>query len=271
MNRVHARLVKARTARWLRACARVGEDPAIDGKPTLFAVNGGRIEVGDRFHLSSRPVPSHLVSWGVLRIGDDVSIGHGSAIAASVSVSIGDRTRIAPFFVLMDTDFHGERARAGVQPTTRTAMGADSGFAPVQIGTDVHIAAHVTVLRGASIGDGATIASGSVVNGRIPPGVLAGGVPARVLGDPSEPEGADPPGTEVLAIVTRVFGLSTPPDPRSGPDEIAQWDSLGALKLLLSVEEALGVSLAQDVVAGIRSVADLQTAVEDARRHASTR
>jgi acetyltransferase-like isoleucine patch superfamily enzyme/acyl carrier protein len=258
--------VRSRTAFWLRACDRVGVHPECDGKPTLLALNGGRIEVGDHFSLSSRPVPSHLVSWGVLRIGDDVSIGHGSALAASLNVSIGDRTRIGPFFVLMDTDFHGERAKAGAQPTTSTAVGPDSGSAPIHIGADVRIGVHVTVLRGASIGDGATIAAGSVVNGHIPSGVLAAGVPALVAGDPARSEGADSPATDVPAIVARVFGLSTPPDPRSGPDDIPQWDSLGALRLLLSVEEAFGIGLDQDVIAGIRSVADLQTVVEHARR-----
>jgi acetyltransferase-like isoleucine patch superfamily enzyme/acyl carrier protein len=270
MNAIQALRIRVRTAHWLRACDRVGEHPACDGKPTLFAVNGGRIEVGDRFHLSSRPVPSHLVSWGLLRIGDDVSIGHGSALAASVSVSIGDRTRIGPFCVLMDTDFHGERVR-GARPATNTPAGADSGFAPVQIGADVRIGVHVTVLRGASIGDGATITSGSVVNGRIPPGAEAGGVPARALDEAAGSQDADSGGTDVMAIVARVFGLSSLPDLRSGPDQIPQWDSLGTLKLLLSLEEAYGITLDQDVVAGIHSVADLQTAVEFARQHAIPR
>jgi acetyltransferase-like isoleucine patch superfamily enzyme/acyl carrier protein len=240
----------------------VGDDPTLDGKPTVWALGNGHIELGSRFTLSSRPVPSHLVSFGVLRIADDVSIAHGAAIAATVSVSIGARTRIGPFFVLMDTDFHGERAKSGARPTTNTAIGADSGFSPVTIGADVTIGAHVTILRGTTIGDGATIAPGSVVNGEIPPMAFAQGVPARVLADQAEPRDSD---TDVIDIVTRVFGLAGPPDLQSGPDDIPQWDSLGSLKLLLSLEETLGITLDEDVIADVRSVADLHTAVERAR------
>jgi len=113
----------------------------LNGTPTVVKWNGGTIEVGDRFSLSSRPVPSHLACAGILHIGDDVAIAHGAAIAATVSVTIGDRTRIGPFFVLMDTDFHGERARAGAQTSTSTAIGPESGYAPVVIGADVRIGA----------------------------------------------------------------------------------------------------------------------------------
>ena len=38
-----------------------------------------------------------------------------------------------------------------------------------------------TVLAGAEIGDNSVIAAGSVVKGKIPPNVVAAGVPCRVL------------------------------------------------------------------------------------------
>jgi acetyltransferase-like isoleucine patch superfamily enzyme len=253
---------RIRTARWLSPCDRVGDSPILDGKPTVWALDGGEIEVGHRFSLSSRPVQSHLVSMGSLTIGDDVSIAHGAAIAATVSVSIGSRTRIGPFFLLMDTDFHGERTKGGARPTTDTAVRLDTGYAPVTIGADVTIGAHVTVLRGTTIGNGATIAPGSVVNGEIPPAAFAQGVPARVLSEVAEQRDGD---KDVVGVVRRVFGLDAPPDLRSGPDDIPQWDSLGSLKLLLSLEETLGITLDTDVIASVRSVADLQTAVDQAR------
>ena len=73
----------ARSALWLRACDHVGDEPRLHGRPTVMA-SGGRILIGDRFRLASRPVPSHLVAGpgGVLEIGDDVSIAHGAAVAA---------------------------------------------------------------------------------------------------------------------------------------------------------------------------------------------
>ncbi|MCY1423806.1 Galactoside O-acetyltransferase [compost metagenome] len=50
------------------------------------------------------------------------------------------------------------------------------------IGTNVFIGANVTVLKGVTIGDNSVIANGSVVNRDIPANVIAGGVPAKVLG-----------------------------------------------------------------------------------------
>ncbi len=43
------------------------------------------------------------------------------------------------------------------------------------------LTSRVTVLPGASIGAGSVITAGSVVSGSIPPGVVAGGIPARVI------------------------------------------------------------------------------------------
>ncbi len=52
---------------------------------------------------------------------------------------------------------------------------------PIKIGNHVWIGSNVTVLKGVEIGDGSIIAAGSLVNKNIPPGVLAGGVPAKIL------------------------------------------------------------------------------------------
>src|SRR5665811_2625453 len=49
----------------------------------------------------------------------------------------------------------------------------------VVIGNDVWIGANATILRGVTIGDGAIIASGSVVTKDVAPYSVVGGVPAR--------------------------------------------------------------------------------------------
>jgi acetyltransferase-like isoleucine patch superfamily enzyme len=257
--------------RLLRPCDAVGDAPRLDGEPTIH--NYGRIELGARFHLASRPVQSHLVSWGLLEIGDDVTIGHGAAIAAARQVLIGDRTRIGPFLVLMDTDFHGERAKSGApQQKTSSAVGAEAGYAPVTIGRDVKIGSHVTVLRGTTIGDGAEIAAGSVVSGTIPPGALAQGVPALVRGQAGQDAfavaaaGAD---LDIPAVVMRVFGLTARPGPEHGPADVPGWDSLGALRLLLSLEDAFGVTLEQGVLSRSRNIGELAAEVERARQRAA--
>ena len=53
--------------------------------------------------------------------------------------------------------------------------------APVAIEDDVWIGGQVTILPGVTIGRGSVIAAGAVVTANVPPVVVAGGVPARVL------------------------------------------------------------------------------------------
>ena len=68
------------------------------------------------------------------------------------------------------------QAHDGVYSLTQPLQGA-----PVRIGNDVWIGAHAVVLKGVTIGDGAVIAAGAVVTKDVPAGVIAGGMPARVI------------------------------------------------------------------------------------------
>jgi acetyltransferase-like isoleucine patch superfamily enzyme len=54
-------------------------------------------------------------------------------------------------------------------------------LAPVFIRKNAWLAIGVTILPGVTVGEGAIVAAGSIVNKDIPPNVLAGGIPAKVL------------------------------------------------------------------------------------------
>jgi maltose O-acetyltransferase len=154
---------------YLRHCTKVGKRARTRGMP--FIENLGRMEIGDDFNFVSLFVRSHLVTGhqGLLEIGNTVNINFGAAISAHEHVKIGDRVRMGPYAIVMDSDYHAARDR-GEKPTS-----------PIIIEDDVWLAGRVSVLRGSRIGRGSVITAGSVVSGEIPAGVIAGGVPARVI------------------------------------------------------------------------------------------
>ena len=105
-----------------------------------------------------------------LEIGDDTFVNNGTTLSASLHVRLGNRVNIAPHCTVIDNDFHGTAERGGPPKV-----------APIVLEDDVWLGTGVTVLRGVTIGRGSVIAAGAVVTKDVPPGVLAGGVPARVL------------------------------------------------------------------------------------------
>ena len=106
-------------------------------------------------------------------IGARCYINRHTMIDADVSVEIGDDTMIGPFCYITDHD-HAVSAKA------RPAAGALIS-APTAIEPRCWIGAHVTVLKGVTIGDGSVVGAGSVVTKSLPAGVIAVGNPARVV------------------------------------------------------------------------------------------
>jgi acetyltransferase-like isoleucine patch superfamily enzyme/acyl carrier protein len=233
----------------LDKATRVGSRSRVDGDADIGG--GGEVVIGNDFQLVSHPVRSHLLASGGARItiGDGVKISYGAAIAAQQAVDIGSNTTLGPFVVIMDNDFHkvGDRHAAGA-------------VAPVRIGSNVKIGPRVTILRGSTIGDNAQVLGGSMVSGFIPAGATVRGVPARVIGAGSAMGTADP--AEMAELVQRVLGLPELPAADAGPAQIAAWDSLGSLRLLLAIEETFGVSIREHEMQAASSVAALSTIVQ---------
>jgi FkbH-like protein len=153
---------------WLRACDRVGLRARTMGAPVID--NRGRIELGDDVTLNSTCSPVELCAapGGRIELGSGVAINFGTAIAARQLVRVGDRVSFGPYCVVSDSDGEG-------------APGDGAAPLSIEIGEGAWLASRVTVLPGAKIGKGSVISAGSVVRGEIPAGVVAGGIPARVL------------------------------------------------------------------------------------------
>lgn len=157
---------------WLRDCDRVGPNTRTFWRPNIE--NLGRIVVGARVRLNSNWAPIELVSGpqGLINIGDGVFINYGSMVSAHLRVHIGSNVMLGNYCIVADTEIPGID-----EPTVKPSIEPR----PVEIGDGAWLAARVTVLPGTRIGAGAVIAAGSVVAGDIPPGSVAGGIPARIL------------------------------------------------------------------------------------------
>ena len=115
--------------------------------PPFYTDCGKNINMGKNVFINSG---CRFQDQGGITIGDDVLIGHNVVLAT------------------LNHD---------INPRKRSTMHP----APISIGHDVWIGANATVLPGVTIGDGAIIAAGAVVTKDVPPNVIAGGVPAKIL------------------------------------------------------------------------------------------
>lgn len=160
----------------LRRVDQVGPHARTLGRPRIQ--NLGRMTIGGHVLVRSVNVPVELCTGpeGELRIGDGVRLNYGTSIAAERSVIIGDRARIGPYVMIVDTDFHDPYHRS-VRPMP----------VPVVIEDDVWIGAKASVLKGVRIGRGAIVGVGAVVTRDVEPFAIVAGVPARPVGalDPS--------------------------------------------------------------------------------------
>jgi acetyltransferase-like isoleucine patch superfamily enzyme len=161
-------LMRARTA--LKTCNRVGTNARVAGR--MRVENHGVIVIGNYLNINSSWVPTELVAGreGRIEIGDDVLINFCTVIAAGKGVSIGSGSMIGPHCIISDVDI------------PETALEAELGTAkPIQIGENVWLAGRVTIRPGVTIGDGAVVVAGSIVESDVPAHVMASGIPARLL------------------------------------------------------------------------------------------
>jgi len=132
----------------------ISRGPGVRMSPTVSVRNGTRISIGAGAH-----------------------IGQGCYLWAGDSqgrIDIGAHALLAPDVMLTASDYDFD---AGPGPV----MDLPKREADIRIGADTWLGAKVTVVAGVSIGDGTIVAAGSVVTKDLPAGVVAAGVPARVI------------------------------------------------------------------------------------------
>jgi len=112
-----------------------------------------------------------------LIIGNNVGIGWRTGIYVGNKIIIGDNVRISGEGSLSGYSGHplDAEARAKGEPDTEDQVKT------IILEDDVWLARGVIVNGEVTIGKGTIVAAGSVVTKDLPPGVLAGGVPCRVI------------------------------------------------------------------------------------------
>ena len=138
-----------------------------------FAVRGGEnITVGRGFRAMAGL--NLFANDGRLVIGDDCSLNTNVYLGASNgSITLGSRVLIGPNVVLRAADHEV------VEGEPVISQGHVTGH--IVIEDDVWIGANCVITRDVRVQSGSVIGAGSVVTRDIPPGVIVGGVPARLI------------------------------------------------------------------------------------------
>lgn len=148
--------------------------------PTPIQIRGndrGRIEVGEHCSIDTL-ARLFAANDALLKIEDNVGIGPYNIINAFDDCTIGRNTMLSPYVNINCAD-HG-------LDTCEPMRCQYGSYGPVVIGEDCWICSHAVILKGVTIGDGAVVAAGSVVNADVPPYAIVAGVPAKVVGDRRE-------------------------------------------------------------------------------------
>jgi acetyltransferase-like isoleucine patch superfamily enzyme len=116
-----------------------------------------------------------------LSIGDGTWIGQQCFFHGAGGLTIGRNVGIGPGVKII-TSVHEEAGR-GIP-----VLHAPVTFAPVVIEDDVDLGVNSIVLPGVTVGRGAIVGAGAVVNRDVPPYAIVAGVPAKVIR--MRPEGA---------------------------------------------------------------------------------
>jgi len=151
-------------------------------RPHLYRLGG--VQLGRGTVLSGRlrltgtgPVTRRLVIGAHCYLNENTTFNLGAAVVLEDNVSVG----MECLFLTNTHELGTPEFRAGSVQAK-----------PIRVGRGAWLGARVTVLPGVTIGAGTVVAAGAVVAKDLPPNVLAGGVPAKVLRELPGAPGLEP-------------------------------------------------------------------------------
>lgn len=148
----------------------IGRNVKISWPHQVKLGNNCRLEQGIYFHYDG------IYSKGPsICIGNHVFVGNNTEFNISDKITIGDNCLIAAGCRFVD---HNHGTSSG--ELIRTQKGPKK---EIILEDDVWIGCNVIVLKGVTIGKGAIVAAGAVVNKSIPSYEIWGGIPAKKIGN----------------------------------------------------------------------------------------
>ena len=180
----------------LHGTVRIGEGTTIQDNVILGSLEDGELSIG-----KASVIRSGAVIYSSVRIGDNFRSGHNILIRENSE--IGNNVLVGTNSVIDGDCKIGDNVsiQTGVYITRYTTIEDDVFLGPLCVTTNdkymrygdplsgpvikrgAKIGANSTIMPGITIGEGATVAAGSVVTRDVPPYKVAMGVPARVVND----------------------------------------------------------------------------------------
>lgn len=113
-----------------------------------------------------------------LIIGQNCNIGDETHITCANHIQIGDNLLTGRRCLITDNSHGGMTLEElAIAPIDRNVKSKG----PIIIGNNVWIGERVCILPGVHVGDGAVIAANAVVTKDVPPYIVVGGVPAKII------------------------------------------------------------------------------------------
>ena len=143
---------------------------SLKGRIEIDLFSDAKCRIGN-FLMTAGPFYIKCTDKAEITIGDNCFFNHNCSLTAAENIVIGNQCMFANNFVVVDHDHDRKDGKILKELVS----------APVKIGNNVWCGANVTVLKGVTIGDGAVIAAGSVVNRDVAAYSVVSGVPARKI------------------------------------------------------------------------------------------
>ncbi len=147
---------------------RFGRHVVIDSGVRIRASGNGTVSIGDHVFIGRGSLV--IAKRGTIQIGDHTHLSHGLTLVCQSAVAIGENGLVGEYVTIRDQN-HGIAPGKPyrLQPARTEA---------IQIGENVWIGAHSSVLAGSRIGRDCVVGANSVVRGELEPGCVYAGQPA---------------------------------------------------------------------------------------------